>query len=119
MKPFIMLLLLFPSTLFAEDIAIAAVKKHPKIIELLSTKPLAKHWLEFHQMDLGGECGFTGCKWRKLVSLIVTSKGGNAMSTTTIALVSGHKPNNINKITVEFVELTKINKNTIQTKQQL
>ncbi|NQZ28681.1 MAG: hypothetical protein HRT55_20465 [Colwellia sp.] len=119
MKPFIMLLMLFSCTLLAEDIAIEAVKKHPKIIELLSTKTLAKHWVEFHQMDLGGECGFTGCKWRKLVSVIVTSKGGNAISTTTIALVSGHKPNNINNITVEFVELTKLIKDTTQTKQQL
>ena len=119
MKRFIMLLLLFPSTVFAEDIAIEAVMKHPKTIELLSTKPLTKYWVEFNQMELGGECGFTGCNWRKLVSIIVTSKGSNALSSTTIALVSGHKPNNINNITVEFVELIKLTKNTTQTKQQL
>ena len=119
MKRFIMLLLLFPSTVFAEDIAIEAVMKHPKTIELLSTKPLAKYWVEFNQMELGAECGFTGCKWRKLVSLIVTSKGANASSSTIIALVSGHKPSNTSKITVEFVELTKLTKDTTQKHSQL
>ncbi|WP_057831403.1 hypothetical protein [Colwellia sp. TT2012] len=113
MKPFIMLLLLFSNTLFAEDIAINAVKMHPRIIEFLSNKPLSQNWVKYNQMDLGGVCGFAGCQWRKLVSLIVTSKNANASSITIIALVSGQNPSNISSTTVEFVELTKLAKNTL------
>jgi len=108
MKIFITLLFFFSNTLFAGDIAIEAVKKHPKIIEFLSTKPISKYWVDFHKMQLGGQCGFTGCQWRKLVSLIVTSKASNASSMTIIALVSGNNANVSNEVAIEFVELNRI-----------
>ena len=116
MKVLFVLLLLFSNTLFAEGIAIEAVKKHPRVLEFLSNKPSSQYWIKFNQMELGGECGFTGCQWRKLVSLIVTSKSSNATSITIVALVNGHTPDNNSKITVNFVELKKLPGNNLLTK---
>lgn len=118
MKYLITLLFLFSNNLLAEDIAIEAVKKNPKIIELLSNKPLSKYSVDFHMMELGGQCGFTGCQWRKLVSLIVTSKAANAPSTTILALVSGYNPNIIKEISINFVALKKAVGNDLPIERQ-
>ncbi|BAJ02092.1 hypothetical protein [Shewanella violacea] len=115
MKFIIILLCLFSSTVFSEDIAIDAVKKHPKIIEFLSDKPRDQYWIDFHQMKLGGSCGFTGCQWRKLVSLVVTSKSANALSETIIALVNGEQPSHNSNIKVRFVELENLDEKQFKT----
>ncbi|KGJ93786.1 hypothetical protein [Colwellia psychrerythraea] len=116
MKAILILLLLFSSNLFAEEIAIDVVKTHPEIIDFLSNKPATQYWIKFSQMSLGSECGFAGCQWRKLVSLVVTSKKSNAPSITTLALVSGQNSSNTDSTNVEFVELTKLTAKSIQSK---
>lgn len=116
MKAILILILLFSSELFADELAIDVVKAHPKIIDFLSKKPAAQHWIKFSQLPLGSECGFAGCQWRKLVSLVVTSKKSNAPSITILALVSGRHSNKTDNTNVEFVELTKLTAKSIQSK---
>lgn len=107
MKSLFLLLFLFSSTLSAEDNAIKAFKNNADVIDFLSNKSAENYWIKFQQMKLGGECGFTSCQWRKLVSLVVTSKSSNASSTTIIALVSGDSANKI-AVNIQFVELKNI-----------
>lgn len=118
MKILTLLMILFSSPVFSEDIAIEAVKNHPSIKTYLGDKALAQHQVKFNQMELGGQCGFTGCQWRKLVSVIVTSSTANASSITILALVSGRNPSNIGNISVKFVEITEDNGNVFPKNSQ-
>ena len=112
MKLLLVLLVIFSSTLFAEDIAIEALKKNDKIKAFLANKSPDQYWVNYHHMSLGGQCGFTGCQWQKLVSLVVTKKTANAPSTTIIALVSGSQPGNNTDLVVKFVELSEVSPST-------
>lgn len=71
---------------------------------------LAKHTgdgyeIIFGEVPMGGRCGFVGCEWKKLVSLVITSKQSNAPSVTILAEVSGNTPDRGAKPTVRFVDL--------------
>ena len=97
----------------ANAIAIDAVKSNQKIIHFLADKSLTDFKITYQQLELGDICGFVGCHWRKLVSVILTSKSANAPSTTILALVEGIVPNNQNKPTVTFVTLKNSLPNTL------
>ena len=72
-----------------ENIAINAVKSHEKIILFLADKSPANYHVTYQQVKLGGICGFVGCNWRQLVSVIITSKSSNNPSKTILLLVEG------------------------------
>jgi hypothetical protein len=89
----------------ANDIAIDAVKSHAKIIHFLSDKSPNHYNVSFQQIELGGICGFVGCNWRILVSIVVTSKQSNAPSKTILALVEGMSSQPDDAPTVSFINL--------------
>jgi hypothetical protein len=111
MKIIFILLFLFSNTLFANDIAMETFKNNKKIKAFLADKPTDQYWINYHQMPLGGECGFTGCHWRELISLVVTAKSANAPSTTIIALIDGNEPKETSTVNIKFVKLTEIKTN--------
>ena len=109
MKQFILLILLLSISNHCQatttSIAIDVVKSHEKIIRFLADKPSTHFQVTYQQVELGDICGFVGCHWRKLVSVVVTSKSANTPSTTIFALVEGTIPNRESKPTVSFVTL--------------
>ncbi|MBA6230754.1 MULTISPECIES: hypothetical protein [unclassified Colwellia] len=113
MKQLIILIFLLSISNNCQAIAIDAVKSHQKIIHFLADNSLTDLKITYQQLDLGDICGFVGCHWRKLVSVIVTSKSANAPSTTIVALVEGLVPDNQNKPTVTFVTLQNSLPNTL------
>jgi hypothetical protein len=106
MKPFIIsiFLLSISFTLTANDTAINAVKSHKEVILFLADKSLNNYQINYEQIELGDICGYMGCQWRKIVSVIVISKGSNSPSQTILALVEGSTSMN-NKPKVSFVTL--------------
>ncbi len=90
-------------------IAIEFVKQNPKIKAYLKNKDLQKYSIEFNQVKLGGVCGFTGCQWRTLVSLVVTAKHANSPSTTILAIVKGRLPAGHSEPTIQFVDFKPMN----------
>ncbi len=88
----------------ADDIAIKAVKAEPNVIAFLANKSASEYHISFDQADLGGQCGYAGCHWRKLVTLVVTSKKANALSETIMALVEGDTPEHGRPLKVKFVD---------------
>jgi hypothetical protein len=113
MKQLIALIFLLSISNNCQAIAIDAVNSNQKIIHFLADKSLTNFKITYQQLELGDICGFVGCHWRKLVSVIVTSKSANAPSTTIVALVEGIVPNNQNKPTVTFVTLKNSLPNTL------
>ncbi len=91
----------------ANNIAIDAVKSNPKVINFLADKSQDKYRITFQQMELGGTCGFTGCNWRKLVSVVVTSKGSNSPTNTVLLLVKGMNSTSRSEPTVSFITMKK------------
>lgn len=89
----------------AADIAIDAVKSHEKIIHFLKDKSSNDYQVTYQQLELGGICGFVGCNWRQLVSVIITSKSSNNPSKTILVLVEGLTSTIDSKPTVSFVNL--------------
>ena len=100
----ITLFFMFSCASQASDNAINTVKKNEKIKQFLSDKSPKNYWIKYHEMELGGMCGIAGCNWRKLVSLVVTSKRANAPSVTIMALVQGQEPDRGSKPTIRFVD---------------
>jgi hypothetical protein len=90
------------------DLALSAVKKHPEIQKILSNKRFKNSTVKYHQMELGGICGYVGCHWRNLVSVVVTSQSSNSPSETFIVLVEGINPNSGVDPKVTFVELKEL-----------
>jgi len=115
MKQFIVLILLLSisNNCLANQIAIDAVKSHEKIIHFLADKPKTHYRITYQQLELGDICGFVGCHWRVLISVIVTSKSANAPSTTIVALVEGMIPSQKQKPKVSFITLQKTIPNTL------
>jgi hypothetical protein len=99
----------------ANDIAIEAVKSDKKVMLFLANKSIKDHKITFQTMQLGGICGFVGCNWRTLVSLVVTSKSANSPSTTILMLVEGLTSSINTPPTVTFVTLTQENSNDLVT----
>jgi len=91
----------------ANNIAIDAVKSNPKVINFLADKSPDKYRIAFQQVELGGVCGFTGCNWRKLVSLVVTSKSSNSPTSTVLLLVEGISSPSASEPTVSFITIKK------------
>lgn len=102
-------IILFISLLFisynsqANDIAIEAVKSNEEVILFLADKSSSNYQITFQKIELGGICGFVGCNWRNIVSIVVTSKKSNATSTTILALVEGVTTNKKIPPTVTFI----------------
>ncbi|MBA6371792.1 hypothetical protein H4J56_10175 [Colwellia sp. BRX8-4] len=109
----LMLLLSISNHCQANSIAIDAVKADEKIIRYLADKSITNFQITYQQLELGDICGFVGCQWRKLVSVVVTSRSANAPSTTIVALVEGIVPNNQEQPKVTFVTLNNSLPNTL------
>ena len=87
------------------ELAIVSVKNHPKVQKFLADKVAEKFTIQYQQIKLGGVCGFVGCQWRRLVSVIVTSQSANKPSVTILALVEGTVPTRGAQLKVTFVEI--------------
>jgi len=87
------------------DIAIDAVKSHKKIINFLADKSSNDFKVTYQPLKLGGICGFVGCNWRQLVSVIITSKKSNTPTKTILLLVEGITSSTDNKPKVSFISL--------------
>jgi hypothetical protein len=96
--------------------AIEFVKQNHKIKAYLKNKNTDKYSIEFNEVKLGGVCGFTGCQWRTLVSLIVTAKLVNAPSTTILAIVKGRSPVGSSEPTIHFVDFKAMDESKWLTK---
>lgn len=110
MKSFMVfiLLLLISYASQAKDsatIAIDAVKSHEKITNFLADKSSSDYQVTYQQVELGGVCGFVGCNWRQLVSVIITSKSSNNPSKTILLLVEGLTSSIDIKPTVSFISI--------------
>jgi len=88
-----------------EEIAINAVKSQQQIIKLLANKPSSDFQVTYQSLKLGGVCGFVGCNWRQLVSVIITSKSSNTPTQTILLLVEGITSSLDNKAKVSFISL--------------
>lgn len=86
-------------------IAVDAVKSHKKIINFLADKSSNDYQITYQQVELGGVCGFVGCNWRQLVSVIITSKSSNNPSKTILLLVEGLTSSIDTKPTVSFINI--------------
>lgn len=89
-------------------LALNIVKNHSKVHEFLNNKKTVNSSVKYQQMELGGICGFVGCNWRQLVSVVVTSKSSNSPSETLIFLVEGVNPDRGADPKVTLVELKKL-----------
>ncbi len=112
MKNFMVLILLLTisSTSQANDsaaIAIDAVKSHEKVIHFLADKPSHDYQITYQQLQLGGVCGFVGCNWRQLVSVIIKSKSSNNPTKTILLLVEGLASSTYSKPTITFISIKK------------
>lgn len=102
----ILLGLIMSETSRAEEIsAIDVFKQQPQVQQLLAKHPTDKNQISFDEVQMGGQCGFVGCTWNKLVSMVITSQRANAPSLTILAVVSGNTPARGAKPQVRFVEL--------------
>lgn len=86
--------------------AIKWVKQHPKVQQLIKQHNERDYQTTYSELSLGGQCGFVGCDWHQLVSVVITAKRSNSPSMTILAKVSGQTPDHGKTPTVEFVELT-------------
>ena len=91
------------------DLAINAVKQQQKIQTLLSAHDQQHYEVGYHAMPMGGHCGFVGCQWRELVSVVITAKRANSPTMTLLAEVTGQTPHRDRPPVVRFVELTDMN----------
>lgn len=95
------------------DIAIDAVKSHEKIINFLANKSSDNYQVTYQPLELGGICGFVGCNWRQLVSVIITSKSSNSPSQTILLLVEGLTSSIDSKPKISFISLKNNQKNEL------
>jgi hypothetical protein len=105
MKIFVIFIFLLSASFIslANDIAIEAVKSNDQIILFLADKQLNTYQVTYDQIELGGICGYIGCNWRKLVSVVVISKNSNSPTQTILALVEGSSQDGNNKPKVSFI----------------
>jgi hypothetical protein len=96
-----------------EYIAINAVKSHQQIIAFLANKSSSDFQVTYHALELGGICGFVGCNWRQLVSVIITSKNSNNPSKTILLLVEGLTSSIESKPKISFMSLESSLKNEL------
>ena len=85
--------------------AISTFKQHPKVISLLARHTDKDYTVSFGEVEMGGICGFVGCSWKKLVSMVITAKRSNAPTMTILGVVEGQTPDRGNPPTLRFVEL--------------
>jgi hypothetical protein len=97
----------------ADDIAINAVKSNEQIVLFLADKPLNAYQVTYEQIELGGICGYMGCSWRKLVSVVISSKKSNSPSQTILALVESSTKTSANTPKVSFINLQNNVQNTL------
>jgi len=95
------------------SIAIDAVKSHKEITHFLADKPFTNYKVTYQEIELGNICGVIGCHWRKIVSVIVSSKSANSPTTTILALVEGTIPSRNIPPTVSFITLKSKSPNTL------
>ncbi|NQZ21237.1 MAG: hypothetical protein HRT53_04205 [Colwellia sp.] len=95
------------------EIAINAVKSHEKIINFLADKSSHDFQVSYQPLKLGGICGFVGCNWRQLVSVIITSKSSNSPTKTILLLVEGITSSIDSKPKVSFISLESSLKNEL------
>lgn len=91
-----------PST----SLAISTVQQQDKIKSLITQYTNDNYTISFGEVEMGGHCGFVGCEWQKLVSMVITAKRSNSPSVTYLAVVTGQTPDRGAKPTVRFVDLT-------------
>jgi hypothetical protein len=92
----------------APSTAISTVQKQDKIKSLITQYSNNNYTISFGEVDMGGHCGFVGCEWQKLVSMVITAKRSNSPSVTYLAVVTGQTPDRGAKPTIRFVDLTDI-----------
>ncbi|MFB0981369.1 MAG: hypothetical protein QMC62_10695 [Alteromonadaceae bacterium] len=97
----------------ADDIAIEAVKYNEQFILFLADKSQNTYQVTYDQIELGDICGYTGCHWRKLVSVVVISKSSNSPSKTILALVESSTARSNNKPKVSFIYFKDSVQNTL------
>ena len=85
--------------------AIAIFKQNTKVKTLLAKHSDKQYSVSFGEVDMGGSCGYVGCQWQKLVSMVITSNRANAPSVTFLAVVEGSIPDRGTQPTVRFVDL--------------
>ena len=85
--------------------AISTVQQQDKIKSLITQYTNDNYTISFGEVEMGGHCGFVGCEWQKLVSMVITAKRSNAPSVTYLAVVTGQTPDRGAKPTVRFVDL--------------
>jgi hypothetical protein len=107
MKMFIIFIFLLSTSFIAQanNIAIDAVKSNEEIILFLADKSPNTHQIFYEQIEIGSICGFMGCHWRKIVSVVVISKSSNSPSQTILALVEDSTQDDNNKPKVSFINL--------------
>ena len=117
MKAFIIYIFLLSAsfTSKADDIAIDAVKSNKEVILFLADKSLNNHKINFQKIELGNICGYMGCNWRKIVSVVAISKSSNSPSKTILALVEGSTNNTNEKPNVSFINLKNKLQNSLIT----
>ena len=117
MKTFIIFIFLLSTSfsLKADDIAIEAVKSNDEIILFLADKSQHDYNINFQQIELGDICGYMGCNWRKIVSVVITSKSSNSPTKTILALVKGSTRNSNEKPKVSFINLKNKLQNNLTT----
>lgn len=91
---------------------IELIKQNSKVQQLLAKHPPDHYDTTIEQVDLGGHCGFVGCDWHKLVSIVITAKRSNRPSINLLIKVSGQTPQTEQKPKLEFVELHAMNDNS-------
>lgn len=105
----LVLLMSSPSTPAQEPQKISAIeifKQQDKVKALLAKHTDQQYSTTFGEVEMGSLCGFVGCQWQKLVSMVITSNRANAPSVTFLGVVEGWMPDRGVAPTVRFVELT-------------
>lgn len=110
-----LLMLISQESLGKNPSAIEWVKQHPKVQTLVSQHNENEYQTTYSELSLGGQCGFAGCDWYQLVSVVITAKRANNPSMTILAKVSGQTPDRGNAPKIEFVELTAMDEKNWQS----
>lgn len=86
--------------------AVDIFKQQAETKTLISKYSNKDYDISFGEVEMGGHCGFVGCDWNKLVSMVITAKRANSPSLTYLAVVSGQVPDRGTPPKVRFVDLT-------------
>ncbi|MFT4927770.1 MAG: hypothetical protein ACI8WB_003884 [Phenylobacterium sp.] len=97
------------STSEQDTAAISIFKQHQKVKALLAKHTDPQYTIHFSELQMSDRCGFVGCQWQKLVSMVITAADrANAPSVTFLGVVEGWVPDRGMAPTVRFVQLSDV-----------